>query len=423
MNTSTIVLEFNEQIQLGSGSITFTPATGAVTQITLEAPGATDGVVFNGNTLTVTVGSGLLTTGTAYTVTLDQGAVIDYAVSANSHSGIQSGNYTFSMVDINRPLVESYSPANQAVDTDTDTIVLVFDENIQAGSGNLTLTPSRGAALTIPITDSQITISNQTLTATISNGLLATGITYTVTLDAGAVTDFSSDAGYSTGNPFTGITDGAANTSSYQFVMVDKVGALAYTNQQYGYITYDLNSSFPHNHPAGELSIREGGSHMALELRADYWLTPLTDSCTSQLLTSNGQQTHGWSSLVGQTVASATVTASGSESEVSRMWFEFGALPGYNISATEVVTVSVPAECVASNYNYGEIAELSVTASVCEVSSCKSGTCQELGGYCKCPHGWGGFDCKKQLDCSVNGQCMQTCPSCKNEYVSAVASS
>ena len=117
--------------------------------------------------------------------------------------------------------------------------------------------------------------------------------------------------------------------------------------------------------------------------------------------------------------SSAVVIKTGPESEASSLFLQFGALAGYNISATEVITASIPAECVASNYNYGQIAQMFDLPSLCGVTQCKSGTCQEQGGFCKCPYGWGGFDCKTELDCTVNGQCMHVhaCSSCQSKYI------
>ena len=35
-------------------------------------------------------------------------------------------------------------------------MVLIFDESVQAGTGNIVLTPDAGSTITIPITDSQV---------------------------------------------------------------------------------------------------------------------------------------------------------------------------------------------------------------------------------------------------------------------------
>jgi len=305
----------------------------------------------------------------------------------------------------------SYAPVHQATDVGANSIVLTFNEQIQTGYGNVTLTPNSGIPVVFDITDeTRIVVSQATVTVNISETLLTTGVLYTVTMDAGAVRDYDL-------NNFAGISG-----STYTFNAEDTVGALGYTARQSGYFTYNLNASFPNGHSGGETVLRSGGSTIMLELRADYWLQPLSTRCTTQLLSApDSQQPYGWSSLgsnISSSASSAVVT-SGIEAEASILRIDFSTLPTYNISTTEVIAVTIPAECVASNYNYGIVAELSILPSICEASKCKSGTCQESGGFCKCPYGWGGFDCNTVLNCQVNGQCAHSCPTCTNEYVAS----
>ncbi len=66
-------------------------------------------------------------------------------------------------------------------------IVLKFSENIKAGSGNITLVAT-GDSRTIPITNMQVTIANDTLTINPTNDLTDLSM-YTLTLPAGVITD------------------------------------------------------------------------------------------------------------------------------------------------------------------------------------------------------------------------------------------
>jgi len=98
------------------------------------------------------------------------------------------------------PTLLSSSPVNAALGVETTSnIVLIFSENVQAGTGNIVITNlADSSTREIPIDDTKITISGNTVTI---NPLvnLALGQNYSVTMGSGVIQD-------ATGNAYAGIT-------------------------------------------------------------------------------------------------------------------------------------------------------------------------------------------------------------------------
>merc|ERR1711918_243551 len=74
-------------------------------------------------------------------------------------------------------------------------IVLTFSENIQAGTGNIVLTPATGTAVTIDVTSSQVTTATTAATINPTADLTA-GVEYTVTTSAAGVFKDASSNNY-----------------------------------------------------------------------------------------------------------------------------------------------------------------------------------------------------------------------------------
>ncbi|ATE60100.1 hypothetical protein CCZ27_09185 [Thauera sinica] len=106
------------------------------------------------------------------------------------------------LVDTTPPGITSSSPATPAYDVPVGgNIVLTFNENMQAGTGNIVITDNNGDERTIAVTDSsQVTISGNTVTINPTNDLLP-GATYSLTIADGVLTDLA-------GNGFSGDTWG-----------------------------------------------------------------------------------------------------------------------------------------------------------------------------------------------------------------------
>ncbi len=92
------------------------------------------------------------------------------------------------------PVVAGMTPAAGSGFVDPGAnVVLTFSETVLAGSGAFTLTGSDGSVLTLAATDPQVTVSGKTVTID-PVAPLATGISYTVTVGAGAVVDGAGNA-------------------------------------------------------------------------------------------------------------------------------------------------------------------------------------------------------------------------------------
>ena len=138
------------------------------------------------------------------------GSITDAAGNpANTVHGSVPGNGDF-RVDAIAPVITGSDPADDETDFDPDDdIEITFSENIQAGSGNVTLTNGTDSRI-IDIRDSeQISISGSELTIDPDDDLVP-GTTYRIGIDSGAVTDAA-------GNPYPGIgvdDDGAITFST-----------------------------------------------------------------------------------------------------------------------------------------------------------------------------------------------------------------
>ena len=101
---------------------------------------------------------------------------------------------------VDEVLLTSATPADNSTGVaTTDNIVLTFNENIAAGTGNIVISGGAEGTRTIPVGDPQITISNATLTINPTADLTAS-TAYSVQVDATAVDDL-------VGNSFAGIAD------------------------------------------------------------------------------------------------------------------------------------------------------------------------------------------------------------------------
>ena len=215
---SNIVLTFNEAVKAGTGTIIVygTTATGyhyATIQVT-----DTSIVTFSSNTMTINLPPDL-DPGTAYHVLVDPGAIRDLA--GNSFAGIASPttlNFTTAgasgsgsagagaeatgVINVPTaigPLLLTLTPGDDSTAPANTNIVLTFQEEVVAGSGNLQIRNSIDGSLfkSIALSDtSQVQISGGTVTVN-PNVDLAPGTGYYVEVQADAVEDLS-------GNPFEG---------------------------------------------------------------------------------------------------------------------------------------------------------------------------------------------------------------------------
>jgi len=216
--STNIVLTFGEYVQAGTGNIVLVSSGGNGPDTTYQLD-VTSTASFSNDVMTIDPPNDLLDTGLKlYTVTMASGVVKDLA--NNPFSGISGTVYRFQLYDSTPPQITTYSPPHNAVQQHRAVpIVLTFNEDILAGAGNIVLSPTGGNGfnnpVSIPITDSQVSIAGSTLTIQPSPALVDTGgKLFTVTMPEGVVKDLLS-------NQHAGISG-----STYTFTVYDSTAPL-----------------------------------------------------------------------------------------------------------------------------------------------------------------------------------------------------
>ena len=188
---SNIILTYSEAVQAGTGNITIVPSSGGTT-LTIAVTDAQVTIV--GAVVTINPTNNLAVS-TTYTLTVPAGAIAD--ASGNKTAEATLSFSTAAALDTTAPSFDSSSslPAADATDFPANSnIRLTYSEPVQAGTGNITITPSGGNAITIAVGDAQVTIAGAVVTINPSNNL-AVSTTYTLTVADGAIVDASGNAG------------------------------------------------------------------------------------------------------------------------------------------------------------------------------------------------------------------------------------
>ena len=193
-----LVLTLNEDVQKGSGNITIHLSSDNSVVQTIDVTGAA--VTISGNEVTINPPADLGSE-TEYYVNIPAGAIEDLA--GNDFAGItDSTTWSFTSADVIPPAISTLSPTDNAIAVAIDTnLIITFVENIQAGSGNVTihLASDDSVVHTLPVTGSDVSVSgNQLIINPPTN--FGSEIQYYVNIDTGTVQDLSS-------NNFTGISD------------------------------------------------------------------------------------------------------------------------------------------------------------------------------------------------------------------------
>ncbi len=184
---SNIVLTYNEAVQVGTGEITLTPS--GEDTITIAVTDAQ--VSFSGAVVTINPSADLMPS-TEYTLNIPAGAIQDLA---NNPAAIVNLSFrTAAALDETAPILASSVPATDATDFNiSSNIILTFNEAVQAGIGNITLTPmGGGTVLTIAVTDAQVTIAGAVVTIN-PTAVLARNTEYTLSIAAEAIQDLAAN--------------------------------------------------------------------------------------------------------------------------------------------------------------------------------------------------------------------------------------
>ena len=175
---SAIVLNYSEAVEVGTGSITLTPMGGTALTITVTVSGAV---------VTINPSANLMIN-TQHTLAIPAAAIQDLA---DNPAAMTSLTFTTIAADNTAPVLSSTVPFADATDVPIGTdIVLNFNEAVQAGTGNITLTPMGGTALTIPVSSAQVSVAGAVVTIDPSADLMPS-TKYTLNIPSGTIQDLA----------------------------------------------------------------------------------------------------------------------------------------------------------------------------------------------------------------------------------------
>ena len=191
--TADLVATFSETIQAGTGVITLNQTIGDVEVESFDVI-ASGQLTFNGQTVTIDPTDDL-EAGIEYYVLIEPTAVDDAA--GNSFAGITAaGDWSFTC-DSTPPTMISMVPEADATDVSPDAnLAITFDEDVQLGTGNITIKLSGDDSLveTIDVTTPGSVVINGPTVTIVRSVTLALDTTYYVNIDAGAFEDLSGAA-------------------------------------------------------------------------------------------------------------------------------------------------------------------------------------------------------------------------------------
>lgn len=207
-STTKLSITFNEDIDAGTGNITI---------YKYDDETLVESISTNSNQITYTSHivdielNSVLENGVKYYVLIDNAAIID--ASSNTFEGISNKDiWTFTTyIDSESPSIANLSPKNGETNISLSAnLVITFNENIQAGTGNIIIKNFETEEVfeSISASEDQLTFSNKKVTIDPLNNFTE-GTKYYVLIDNGAITDASS-------NTFEGISD----KSSWNFTTI-----------------------------------------------------------------------------------------------------------------------------------------------------------------------------------------------------------
>jgi methionine-rich copper-binding protein CopC len=189
--SANLELNFNETVYAGVGNLEIFDASATLLQ-TISIPSAN--VTFTASNVVVNPPIDLPLNTTFY-VQLSSGSITD---GLNPFIGIiDNTSWNFNTNDITAPILTNSVPADNSMNNNPiDNLILNFSENIQLGTGNVTITGPNGIT-SIAISNPSISINLNTLEINTSSYPQGN---YHVTMPSGVITDIA-------GNSFMGISD------------------------------------------------------------------------------------------------------------------------------------------------------------------------------------------------------------------------
>jgi hypothetical protein len=199
--SSDLVVTFNEDVQAGAGNILIKRVTGGSTFETIDVSSGNVSITTSNVTINPTSN---LELGTNYWIEITNGVIED--ASGNPFAGLTNSSMwsftTESAADAIPPTHTALSPVDGATGVSRTTdLTITFDEDVQAGTGNIEIRATSGDALfeSIAVGSGSVTITTSNVTINPS-GTLAYDTGYYVLVTNGVIEDL-------VGNPFAGITN------------------------------------------------------------------------------------------------------------------------------------------------------------------------------------------------------------------------
>jgi methionine-rich copper-binding protein CopC len=199
--SANLSISFNEDVALGTGTITLRQSGGALVE-SFDVANPPAGLSLSGNTITINPTNDFANS-TTYYIEIDATAIDDMA--GNSFAGFSGdGSWRFTTVaaDETAPLIDTLSPANDASGVAADSnLTVTFTEDIAFGTGSITLRQSGGALVEgfdVANPPAGLSLNGATITIDPTSGL-SLGTSYYVEIDASAIDDLA-------GNSFAGIS-------------------------------------------------------------------------------------------------------------------------------------------------------------------------------------------------------------------------
>ncbi len=193
LKSSFVELVFNEAVQAGTGNITIKRADNDAVVMNVDVTNSAD-ISISGHRFTV-IPTDVLDYGTSYYLEVDNGAITDLL--GNAFAGIGPNEITFTMqdyVDTEAPVVSSFLPAADVTDVAIDTdLSIVFDEDVQKGTGSIFIKSLPGGAIVHTISIASVSITDNIASFSLPSDLsLSTG--YFITMVSGVFEDTSDNA-------------------------------------------------------------------------------------------------------------------------------------------------------------------------------------------------------------------------------------
>ena len=213
---ASMMIQFNEDIAKGTGNLYVREL---VTGNIIETVSADKVTVVNNDAVLgdyIVVPHADFPLNTKFYVTIDEGFVTDNSVSKNKFAGISDSNatvgktWTFNTADVNGPSVKSMNPKALATEVLLDAkLQLIFDQPVQAGTGNIVIYESDGTPFEIiPVGGGKVDFNAQysagggDTIVTISHNKFDDAKSYYVRVVGSAITDKATPS-----NEFAGILD------------------------------------------------------------------------------------------------------------------------------------------------------------------------------------------------------------------------